>query len=121
MNISKERLDNKKTQDNGEQKALSIQADFNMSRGRLGKEYSYKSVMSAIDEFGNKIRERFGDSRKNFRLYHVLIGSTIDPNRAQEVTEFDFPEDSGLSVENFIENDFEQAVREEFEKSKKKV
>ncbi len=120
MDILKEIPDNKKNQDNSdnERRALSIQADFNILREQLGEKYKYKSVMNAIAEFSKKIKERFGDSRQNFRLYHVLIGSTINPNRVDEIAEFDFPKDSGLSVEDFIKNGFEQSVKEEFKKSK---
>ena len=100
-------------------KASEIKTEFTRLRERLGKEYGWTAVMNAVAVFGKKIEESFGESRKNYRLYHVLAGSTIDPSRANEITGYDFPADSGLSVEEFIKNKFEEAVREESKKIKK--
>lgn len=100
-------------------KALEINAEFNRLREVFGKKYGWAAVMNAIAAFGKKIEDVYGESRKNYRLYHVLAGSTINPSRENEITGFDFPPESGLSIEAFIKNELEKAVGEESKKRKK--
>lgn len=58
------------------------------------------SVADAIVDFDERLKTKYGDDVRKYRLWHLMVGSTPDPDKTMIETDF-AGEDS---IEQFIRN-----------------